>query len=80
MGYLRWFMTISRNASYLKTHPQFFGIIQTIIIVAHSDILRLMGLVMGANRLLVMAKDIRGFHPIVVSKVFCPLINHSIIL
>jgi len=64
----------------LEDPPQIFGIIQAIIVVAHNDIPRLMGLVLGFSRLLVMAKDIGGFHPIVISKVFRQLINHSIIL
>ncbi len=35
---------------------------------------------MRANKLLAMTKDIGGFHPIVVGKVFLQLISHSIVL
>jgi hypothetical protein len=35
---------------------------------------------LGANRLLVMAKDIGGFHTILISKVFFQLISRSIVL
>jgi hypothetical protein len=59
---------------------KFLELFQAIIVVAHNDIPRLMGLVLGANRLLVMAKDIEGFRPIVVGKVFHQLISHSIVL
>ncbi len=33
-----------------------------------------------ANKLLVMARDISGFHPIVVGEVFFQLIRYSIVL
>ncbi len=35
---------------------------------------------LGANKLLVMAKDISGLHLIVVSEVFFQLISRSIVL
>jgi hypothetical protein len=40
------------------------------IVVIHRDILRSVALVLGVSRLLVMAKDTNGFHPIIVGKVF----------
>jgi hypothetical protein len=50
------------------------------VIVARGDIPRLVALMLEANRLLAMTKDIGGFRPIVVSKMFLQLINHSIVL
>jgi hypothetical protein len=44
------------------------------------DIPRLVALMLGANKLLVMANDIGGFRPIVVGEVFLRLINRSIVL
>jgi len=41
-----------------------------VVVVAHGDILRLMALMLRANRLLVMAKDIGGLCFDVVDKVF----------
>jgi hypothetical protein len=39
-------------------------------VIARGDIPRLMALMLGVNKLLVMGKDIRGLHPIVINKVF----------
>jgi len=39
-----------------------------------------MALVLGANKLLTMAKDISALCPIVVNEVFFQLISHSIVL
>jgi len=39
-----------------------------------------MALVLGASRLLAMAKDIGGLRPIIISEVFFLFINHSIVL
>jgi hypothetical protein len=39
-----------------------------------------MALVLGANRLLAMAKDIGNLHPIIVGEAFSRLINRSIVL
>jgi hypothetical protein len=47
-----------------------FGIILGAVIIVHGDIFRLVALVLGANRLLAMAKDISGLHPIVIGEVF----------
>jgi hypothetical protein len=49
---------------------KFSELFQIVTIVAHSDILRSMGLVLGVSKLLVMTKDIGSLRPIVVSKVF----------
>jgi len=39
-----------------------------------------MALMLGVNKLLVMAKDIGGLHPITISEMFLQPINHSIVL
>jgi hypothetical protein len=57
-----------------------FGIILGAVIIVHGDIFRLVALVLGANRLLAMAKDISGLHPIVIGEVFFQFINHSNVL
>jgi hypothetical protein len=59
---------------------RFSKLFQTATIVAHGDILRLMALMLGANRLLAMAKDIGGLCLITVSEVFLRLISRSIVL
>jgi hypothetical protein len=59
---------------------KFLKLFQAITIVAHNDIPRLMGLALGARRLLVMAKDVGGFRPFAIGKMFLQLISHSIIL
>jgi hypothetical protein len=53
---------------------------QSIVIVAHHDILKLMTLVLRVSKLLIMAKDIEGLRSIVVSEVFLQLISHAIVL
>jgi hypothetical protein len=58
----------------------FLKLFQTVIVVAHGNILRSMALMLVANRLLAMAKDICGLCPIAVSEMFIQLINRSIIL
>jgi hypothetical protein len=50
------------------------------VIVVCEDIPRSVALVLEVSRLLAMTKDIGGFHPIVVGKMFLQLINHSIVL
>ncbi len=57
-----------------------FGIIIGCCTVAHGDIPRSVALVLGASRLLAMAKDTSGFRPIAMGEVFPQLISHSIIL
>jgi hypothetical protein len=49
-----------------------FEIIPGTITIAHGDILRLVALMLGVSRLLVMAKDTSGLCPIVVSEIFFP--------
>jgi hypothetical protein len=49
---------------------KFLELFQAIAIVAHADIPRLVALMLGANKLLVMAKDISGLHLIIVGEVF----------
>jgi hypothetical protein len=58
----------------------FSKLFQTIIVIAHGDIPRLMALMLQASRLLAMVKDFKGFCPIIVGEVFLRLISHSIIL
>jgi hypothetical protein len=41
-----------------------------VVLLLHGDILRLMALVLGANRLLAMVKDIGGLRSIAISEVF----------
>ncbi len=48
--------------------------------IACGDILRSMALMLGVNKLLAMAKDTSGIHPITVSKVFFLFISSSIVL
>jgi hypothetical protein len=50
------------------------------VTVAYGDIPWLVALVLEVNILLAMAKDIGGFRPIVIKKVFFQLISHSIVL
>jgi hypothetical protein len=58
----------------------FSKIFQTVVVVAHGDIPRLVALVLGDNILLAMAKDSGGFHPIIMGKMFFQPINRSIVL
>jgi len=46
-----------------------FEIIPGTVTIAHGDILRLVALMLGVSRLLVMAKDIGGLCPIAVSEI-----------
>ncbi len=57
---------------FVPTDPSlgFLKLFQVIIVVAHGVIPKSMALVLGASKLLAMAKDTNGFHPIVVSEVF----------
>jgi len=41
-----------------------------VVVIVHGDILRLMALMLGANRLLAMAKDIGGLRFNVIDKMF----------
>jgi hypothetical protein len=43
---------------------------QVVVAIARGDILKLVALMLGANKLLAIAKDTKGFRPIIVSKVF----------
>ncbi len=51
---------------------EFLQLFQVVVAVAHGDILRLVALMLGVSRLLVMAKDTSGLCPIVVSEIFFP--------
>jgi hypothetical protein len=59
---------------------RFSRLFHAIIVVAYGDILRLMALMLVVNKLLVITKDIGGFCPIAISKMFFQLINRSIVL
>ncbi len=71
-------MSISQYVSYQRTHPPGFRIYSKLLLFAHGDIPRLVALVLGARRSLVMAKDIKGFYPIPIGETFFQLISHSI--
>ncbi len=58
----------------------FLELIQAIAIIACGDILRLVALVLGANRLLAMAKGTKSFCFIDISETFFHFINCSIVL
>jgi hypothetical protein len=53
---------------------------QATIVVACGDILRSMALMLGVGKLLAMARDSRGLHPIVKGKMFSSIISCSIVL
>jgi hypothetical protein len=59
---------------------KFSKLFQVTIVTVHEDIPKSMVLMLGANRLLAMAKDIGGLHPIAIGKVFFLLISRSIVL
>ncbi len=73
-------MSISQDVSYQRTHPPGFRIYSKLLLFACGDIPRLVALVLGARRSLVMAKDIKGFYPIPIGETFFQLISHSICL
>jgi len=58
---------------------RFSKLFQDVAIVVYGDIPRLMALMLRANRLLTMAKDIGGLHIIVIGKVFLRLITCFIV-
>ncbi len=49
---------------------RFLEFFQAIIVVAHGNIPRSMALVLGANTVLTMAKDIGSFCPIAIGEAF----------
>jgi len=55
-------------------------LILVITTIARGGIFRLVALMLGAGKLLVMAKDVKGLRPIAASKVFLQLISCSIVL
>jgi hypothetical protein len=59
---------------------EFSKLFQATTTIAHGDIPRLMALVLGVSKLLAMAKDIGGLHPIIIGEVFLQLISCSIVL
>ncbi len=71
--FLGWFIPKDPSSRFSK-------LFQATITIAHENIFRSMALMLEVGKLLAMAKDTDGFHPILVSKVFLWLINHSIVL
>jgi hypothetical protein len=59
---------------------RFSRLFHATIVVAYGDIPRSMARMLGVNKLLAMAKDIGGFCPTVIGKMFFRLISHSIVL
>jgi hypothetical protein len=49
---------------------RFLELFQVVVVIAYGYIFKSMALALGSNRLLVMAKDIGGLCPIIVSEVF----------
>jgi len=62
------------------TSSRFSKLFQVVVIIACGNLLRLVALVLGAIRLLAMAKDTNGLHPIAMGEVFFQLISCSIVL
>ncbi len=58
----------------------FSKLFQIVTTIVHGDIFRLVALVLGAIKLLAMAKDFGGFRPIVVGEMFFRFISRSIVL
>lgn len=58
----------------------FLKLSQVVTIVAHGDIPRSVALMLGANKLFAMVKDIRGFCPIIIDEAFFQFISYSILL
>ncbi len=59
---------------------RFSKLFQVVVIVVCGDIFKSMALMLGASRLLAIAKDTSGFHHIIVSEMFIQFINHSVVL
>jgi hypothetical protein len=57
----------------------FLKLFQDAAIVACGDIPRSVALVLGASRLLAMAKNTSGFRPIIIGDMFLQLISRSIV-
>ncbi len=58
---------------------RFSKLFQAIVVVC-KVIFRLVALMIGVNKLLAMAKDIGGLHPIAIGKMFFQLISCSIVV
>jgi hypothetical protein len=52
------------------TRKHILKLFQIVIVIAHGDIFKSMALVLGVNKLLALAKDLGGLHPIVIGEVF----------
>jgi hypothetical protein len=64
----------------LKDPSLGFSKLFQVVVVVHGDIFRSVALVLGANRLLAMAKDISGLRLIAIGKVCLRLNSHPITL
>jgi len=58
----------------------FSKLFQATVVVAHGDIRKSMALMLGANKLLAMARDSKGLHLIAIGKMFSSIISCFIIL
>jgi hypothetical protein len=58
----------------------FSKLFQVVVAIIREDIPRSVALMLGAKKLLAMAKDTGGFRPIVVNEVFLQLMNYCIVL
>jgi len=73
-------MNISWDASYQRTHPQGFrNYSRLLLLFLFMGVSLGLALMLGANRLLAMVKDIGGLCHIAIIKMFLQLINSSII-
>jgi hypothetical protein len=59
---------------------RFSKLFKVVVAIVCGDIPRLVALVLGANKLLAMAKNINGLHPIAMNEVFLQLMNCCIVL
>ncbi len=59
---------------------RFSKLFQVVITIAHGDIFKFMALMLGANRLLAMAKDTASLRLITICEMFLRLISCSIVL
>jgi hypothetical protein len=59
---------------------RFSELFQATIVVAHGDILKSMALMLGAGKLLAMARDSKVLHLISIGKMFSSIISFFIVL
>ncbi len=61
----------------LHTKGPFFKVFKVVALIVYGDILRSVTLMLGVNKLLIMAKDTKSLYLIIISKVFSQFINCS---